>query len=130
VSGIVGDHRGSEQSWFFEFSSQCEHLPQLARLQRSTVLKIPSVGVKSAANIASWQKRAHFSPEVEWVGEMIQEDAKRCLELHEKIHRLAVKIAEVGTGSKIAKILRSILGFGEGVYFRIGRRDRHRRAVS
>ena len=29
--------------------------------------------------IAGWQKRSHFSDEVEWVGEMIQEDARRCL---------------------------------------------------
>jgi transposase len=103
----------ASNQWFLNFLLSANTLPQLARLQRSTLLKIPSVGVKSAATIASWQKRAHFSPEVEWVGEMIQEDAKRCLELHEKINRLAVKIAEVATESKIGKILRSIPGFGE-----------------
>ncbi|MEX0802044.1 MAG: transposase, partial [Candidatus Binatia bacterium] len=62
--------------------------------------------------VEGWQKRAHFSQEVEWVGEMIQEDAKRCLELDEKIKRLETKIAEVARGSKIAKILRSMPGFG------------------
>ena len=60
----------------------------------------------------SWQKRAHFSQEVQWVGEMIQEDAKRCLELDEKIKRLEAKIAETAKDSKIAKFLRSIPGFG------------------
>jgi len=59
--------------------------------------------VKSASIIEHWQKRAHFSQEVEWVSEMIQEDAKRCLELDEKIKRLQ---------AKIAKTLRSIPGFG------------------
>jgi transposase len=70
------------------------------------------VGVKSASIIEGWQKHAHFSQEVEWVGEMIQEDAQRCLELDGKIKRLDAKIAEVAKESKIAKILRSIPGFG------------------
>ncbi|MGH7794430.1 MAG: transposase [Candidatus Binatia bacterium] len=43
---------------------------------------------------------------------MIQEDAKRCLDLDEKIKRLEAKIAEVAKDSKIAKTLRSIPGFG------------------
>jgi transposase len=43
---------------------------------------------------------------------MIQEDARRCLELDAKIKRLETKIAEIAKGSTIAKILRSIPGFG------------------
>ena len=43
---------------------------------------------------------------------MIQEDARRCLELDEKIKRLRTKIAEVATDSKIATTLRSVPGFG------------------
>jgi len=93
----------ASNQWFLNFLLSADTLPQLARLKRSTLLKIPSVGVKSAAIIEHWQKRAHFSQEVEWVSEMIQEDAKRCLELDEKIKRLQ---------AKIAKTLRSIPGFG------------------
>ena len=70
------------------------------------------MGVKTAAIIEDWQKRAHFSEEVDWVSEMIQEDARRCLELDDKVKRLEAKIAEVAKNSKIAKILRSIPGFG------------------
>jgi transposase len=102
----------ASNQWFLNFLLSADTLPQLARFKRSTLLKIPSVGVKSAAIIERWQKRAHFSQEVEWVGEMIQEDAKRCLELDEKIKRLQAKIAEVAKNSKIAKTLRSIPGFG------------------
>jgi transposase len=102
----------ASNQWFLNFLLSADTLPQLARLKRSTLLKIPSVGVKSAAIIEHWQKRAHFSQEVEWVSEMIQEDAKRCLELDEKIKRLQAKIAEVAKNSKIAKTLRSIPGFG------------------
>lgn len=46
------------------------------------------------------------------MGEMIQEDARRCLDLDEKIKRLEAKIAEVASESKIVKTLRSIPGFG------------------
>ena len=75
------------------FLLSSDTLPQLARLRRNTLLKIPSVGVKCVSIIEGWQERAHFSQEVDWVGEMIQEDAKRCLELDEKIKRLETKIA-------------------------------------
>jgi transposase len=110
--GLLEITREASNQWFLNFLLSADTLPQLARLKRSTLLKIPSVGVKSAAIIEAWQKRCHFSQEVQWVGEMIQEDAKRCLELDEKIKRLEAKIAEVARGSKIAKILRSIPGFG------------------
>lgn len=102
----------ASNQWFLSFLVSADTLPQLARLKRSTLVKIPSVGVKSASIIEGWQKRAHFSQEVDWVGEMIQEDAKRCLELDEKIKRLQAQIAEVAKDSKIAKTLRSIPGFG------------------
>jgi transposase len=102
----------ASNQWFLNFLLSADTLPQLARLKRSTLLKIPSVGVKSTAIIEGWQKRSHFSQEVQWVSEMIQEDAKRCLELDEKIKRLQVKIAEVAKNSKIAQTLRSIPGFG------------------
>jgi transposase len=46
------------------------------------------------------------------VSEMIQEDAKRCLELDEKIQRLETKIKQVAKDSTIAKLLLSIPGFG------------------
>jgi transposase len=110
--GLLEITREASNQWFLNFLLSADTLPQLARLRRSTLLKIPSVGVKCVSIIEGWQKRAHFSQEVEWVGEMIQEDAKRCLELDEKIKRLEAKIAGIAKDSKIAKILRSIPGFG------------------
>jgi transposase len=98
--------------WFLNFVLSTQTLPQLARLRKGTLLKIPAVGKKYASLIEDWQKRAHFSEEVEWVSEMIREDAKRCLELDEKIKRLETKIREVAKDSKIAKLLLSIPGFG------------------
>jgi transposase len=110
--GLLEITNDASNQWFLNFLLSAETLPQLARLQRSSLLKIPSVGVKSTTIIEGWQKRAHFSQEVQWVGEMIQEDARRCLDLDEKIKRLETKIAEIAKGSKIAKTLRSIPGFG------------------
>ena len=110
--GMLEITNDAGNQWFLNFLISADTLPQLARLKRSTLLKIPSVGVKSAAIIEDWQKRAHFSQEVKWVGEMIQEDAKRCVDLDEKIKRLEAKIAEIAKDSKIAKVLRSIPGFG------------------
>jgi transposase len=49
---------------------------------------------------------------VEWVGEMIQEDAARVLELHEKIKALEAKLAKVSERSTMARLLDSIPGFG------------------
>jgi transposase len=110
--GLLEITTEASNQWFLNFLVSAETLPQLARLRQSTLLKIPAVGKKYASLIQEWQKRAHFSEEAEWVGEMIHEDAKRCLELEEKIKVLETKIKEVAKNSKIAKILLSIPGFG------------------
>ncbi len=110
--GLLEITNDAGNQWFLNFLLSGESLTQIARLRRSTLLKIPAVGVKTAAIIAGWQKRAHFSEEIEWVGEMIQEDARRCLELDEKVKRLEAKIAGLAAKSRIAKIFRSVPGFG------------------
>jgi transposase len=102
----------ASNQWFLNFLISARTLPQLARLRKSSLLKIPAVGRKYASIIEQWQKRAHFSEEVEWVNEMIHEDAQRCLELEEKIKTLQTKIEQIARDSKIAKILLSIPGFG------------------
>jgi transposase len=102
----------ASNQWFLNFLLSADSLAQLARLRKSTLLKIPAVGRKYANLIQDWQKRSHFSEEAEWVSEMIQEDAQRCLELEEKIKVLDSKIKQIAKDSKIAKILSSIPGFG------------------
>jgi transposase len=110
--GLLEITTEASNQWFLNFLLSVSTLPQLARLRKSTLLKIPAVGRKYASLIEQWQKRAHFSDEVEWVNEMIHEDAQRCLELEEKIKALEKKIKEVANNSMIAKILLSIPGFG------------------
>src|SRR5580765_3147629 len=110
--GLLEITKNAGNQWFLNFLLSADTLPQLARLRPATLLKVPAVGRKYARLIEDWQKRAHFSEEVEWVSEMIQEDAQRCLDLDEKIKALRAKIKEVAKDSKIVKVLLSIPGFG------------------
>ncbi len=110
--GLLEITSEASNQWFLNFLLSADTLPQLARLRKATLLKIPAVGRKYASLIEDWQKRAHFGSEVEWVSEMIQEDTQRCLDLDEKIKALETKIQQVAKDSKIAKTLLSIPGFG------------------
>jgi transposase len=110
--GLLEITSEASSQWFLNFLLSAQTLPQLARLRKATLLKIPAVGRKYASRIEDWQKRAHFGAEVEWVSEMIQEDAQRCLDLAEMIKTLQTKIKQVAKDSKIAKMLLSIPGFG------------------
>ena len=100
----------AENLWFLRFLTCTDSLPKLARLRRPALLKIPGIGVKYANTIQAWQKEAQWSSEVEWVGEMIQEDAIRVLELHERIQALQAQMAEVSERSTMARLLDSIPG--------------------
>ena len=98
--------------WFLRFLTSTTHLSKLARLRRPTLMKISGIGAKYASQIQAWQPHAIFSDEVTWVGEMIQDDAKRILELHAQIKALDGKIESVAQTSSLARALRSIPGYG------------------
>jgi transposase len=98
--------------WFLNFLTSTNNLPKLARLRRSSLQKIQGVGIKYASLIQGWQKRAQFSPEVKWTGELILEDATRILELHAIIKALENKMETVSKRSQIATLLSSLQGFG------------------
>jgi transposase len=98
--------------WFLRFLTSRPELTHLARLRRSSLLKIRGVGATYAGEIQAWQRQAVFSHEVGWVGEMIQADAARVLELLDQIKALEAKIDAVAQESSVASILDSIPGFG------------------
>ena len=98
--------------WFLRFLTSTDSLPQLVRIRRQSILKISGIGAKYADLIQKWQKGAQFSEEVKWVGNLIQDDAARVLELHEQIHSLEVRLEEIAKESQIAKVIDSIPGFG------------------
>jgi hypothetical protein len=98
--------------WFLRFVTSTDDLRKLARVRETTIRKIPGIGAKYAGLILSWQKQAQFGHDVEWVGEMIQEDAARVLELHDKIQTLEFRMEEVAQASEMARTLLTIPGFG------------------
>ena len=106
ITGEVGNQ------WFLHFLVSADTLPQLTRLRKTTLLKIPCVGRAYARIIQDWQPRAQWSPEVEWVGAMIQEDAQRVLDLDAQITALETTMHHVAQASTIASTLASIPGFG------------------
>lgn len=98
--------------WFLGFVSSRNDLRQLARLRRSSLLKIPAIGVKRAALIEAWQRSATFADEAAWVGPMIVSDARRILELLDQIDTLDQQIAHIAPQSSLARHIDSIPGFG------------------
>ena len=101
-----------DNRWFFNFLTARKNLRQLSRLRRHSVLQIKRIGSFYTDIIQSWQKEAHFSAEVEWVGEMIHHDARRMLELLEQIAQLNNAIEDLTQRSAMAQRIRSIPGFG------------------
>jgi len=98
---------------FLRFLTYRAELTQLARLRYTTLLAIPSVGQKYARTIQEWQRKASFSTEVEYVGPMIIQDAKRLLELRQQIHALDEVMAELADQSELACRIGSVQGFGK-----------------
>jgi transposase len=79
--GLMAITGEADNIWFLNFLTCRDKLTKLANLRRSSLLAIPGVGKTYAAQIKAWQAQAQFSPEVEWVGEMILQDAHRILAL-------------------------------------------------
>ena len=98
--------------WFLRFLSVRDDLRQLSRLRVGTLRQIRGVGAKYAAVIQAWQKRAQFAEEVEWVGSMIIEDARRTLALIKQIAALEDQIEQLVSTSTMAQRIDSIPGFG------------------
>ena len=103
----------ADNLWFLRLLTFREDLRQLARLRPSTILQIPGVGQKYARLIREWQAKARFSGEVEYVGPMIIQDAKRILELRKQIHALDEAMAGLAEQSEIARRISTMAGFGK-----------------
>jgi transposase len=98
--------------WFLNFLTCRKGLAKLARLRRAGLLKVPGIGPTYADRIQAWQKRACFSHDARLVGDMIQQDAARILELKQQIEALEDQMAEIAERSSIACRLASIPGCG------------------
>jgi transposase len=110
--GLLDITRDVGNLWFLNFLTCRKGLLKLARVRRASLLKVPGIGANFASAIQAWQNRAYFAPDATLVGDMIQQDAARILELKQQVKALEDQIAEVTESSSMAGQLASIPGYG------------------
>lgn len=111
--GLLDITGSSDNKWFLNFLTLRDDITKLKKIQETSLLKTKAIGKKYIAKIMEWQKTAKFSPDSEWVGEMIVKDAKRILALLEDIKSIEKKLELIIPESNIASRLATIPGFGE-----------------
>jgi len=110
--GLLQITRDVGNLWFLNFLTCRKGLLKLARLRRAGLLKVPGIGATYADAIQAWQSRAFFGHDARLVGDMIQQDAARILELKQQIKVLEEQMARIAESSSIAGQLASIPGYG------------------
>ncbi len=110
--GLLAITREVGNLWFLNFLTCRKDIRKLARLRRASLLKVPAIGNHFADAIQAWQTSAFFSDDAGLVSDMIQQDAKRILELDCQIKALEDQMAPVAAASTIARQIISIPGFG------------------
>lgn len=110
--GFLDTIKQADALYVLRFLSFRSDLRQLARLRPATIQSIYGIGKTIAKRLVQWQETATFGFEIEWVGPMISEDAKRILELKEKIDALEKQMELLVKQSSLASLLLSIPGFG------------------
>lgn len=111
--GLMAITGSADNIWFLNFLTCRDKLTKLARLHKTSLLSIRGVGKAYAAQIQAWQAQAQFAPDVEWVGEMILQDAHRILALGRDIKTIDQQIATIAARSELAQTIDSIPGFGK-----------------
>ena len=110
--GLLQITREVGNLWFLNFLTCRKGLLKLARVGRASLLKVPGIGATYADAIQDWQNRAFFGHDASLVGDMIQQDAARILELKRQIKALEEQMARIAESSSIASQLASIPGYG------------------
>lgn len=99
--------------WFLNFITCRAQLPKLIGLRKATLLALPQIGEVYASRIQVWQRCARCAPEVDWVGGMIIDDARRILALGADIKALDQAIGAIAQDSELARRVGTIPGFGK-----------------
>jgi transposase len=110
--GLLQITRDVGNLWFLNFLTCRKGLLKLARVRRASLLKVPGIGATYADAVQAWQSRTFFGHDARLVGDMIQQDAARILELKQQIKALEEQMAQVAERSSIASQLASIPGYG------------------
>lgn len=111
--GLLEITGSADNLWFLRLLTSRDDIQQLSRMQYQSLLKIKGLGQAYALEVKKWQETAHFSEDVEWVGEMVIRDAKRILELVQEISDLEKRMDFLSSESEIASRLKTISGFGK-----------------
>lgn len=98
-----------DQVWSIKLLTSLSELPKLTRKQAASLKQILVVGTVYLNKIRAWQKKAHFSAEVEWVGPMILKDACGLIELGNAIKSLDELMTTLSQQSDIARCLQSLV---------------------
>jgi len=110
--GLLAITGEADNLWFLSLLCAREDLCQLARLHKSSLLKLAGVGRAYAARIQAWQGEAIFSDEAQWVGPMIVSDARRVLALKAEIKVLEADIGTYNAQCTMAQRIDTVPGFG------------------
>jgi transposase len=110
--GLLEITRDVGNLWFLNFLTCRKGLLKLARVRRAGLLRVPGIGATYADSIQAWQSRAYFAPDASLVGDMIQQDATRILELKQQVKALEKQMACIAESSSMAGQLASIPGYG------------------
>ncbi len=110
--GLLRITRDVGNLWFLNFLTCRQDIRKLARLRRTSLLKLPAIGASYADRIQAWQEGACFASDARLVGDMIRQDAERILQLNRHIKALEDEMARVAANSTIACQLASIPGYG------------------
>jgi len=120
--------------WFLNLLSHGQDLQKLARLRENTILGIPAIGRTFGARIIAWQKGARFSHDVDRIGPMIIEDARRILELRRAIKVIETACKDLMKSSRIVTLIDTIPGlatvFSSELVGEIGTLERFERESS
>lgn len=110
--GLLDITGEADNLWFLNFLTCRTDLTKLKTVRESSLLALLWVGKRYAGKIRLWQKQATFSDTVPWIGPMIVEDAKRTLELRDKIGALQTQIDALAAHSEMAGRIDTIPSFG------------------
>lgn len=110
--GLLQISADAENLWFLNTLISVDELSKLSRVRKGTLLKIRGVGRLYAQKICQWQSESVFGRDVDWVGPMILEDARRILALRVKIKALQDQCTKLMATSRIGRLIETIPGFG------------------
>ena len=101
-----------DKLFVLRFLSSRNNLQQLSKMREESILKIHGIGKSRLKILKKWQDHAVWGPEIDWVGPMIIEDAKRLLELIRQIDLIGEQLKSIVSLSAIGRAISSVPGFG------------------